>query len=144
MRQRAPRLDSRGFSLIEVMVVMTLMALAATFVGGYVFKSLSEGRVKAAKVQMSSFRQQLDDYRRLCYNYPSTDQGLEALVSKPTSAPECPAYPEGGFMKKIPKDPWDTPYDYSSDGKTYRIRSFGNNKMEGGTGDDADISSDDL
>lgn len=136
--------SEQGFSLIEVMVVLTLMALAATFVGGYIFKSLSEGRIKAAKVQMSAFKQQLEDYRRLCYTYPTSEQGLEALVSKPTQDPQCAAYPEGGFMKKIPSDPWDTPYEYTAEGTKFLIRSFGADKQPEGTGEAADITSDDI
>lgn len=137
--------NQKAFSLIEVIVVLTLMALAATFIGGQVFSRLSEGRQRAAKVQIASFKQQLADYRRLCYSYPTTEQGLQSLVSKPEGGQDCKSYPEGGFMEKLPNDPWDRPYDYEllEGGKTFRIRSYGNDGVEGGTGEDQDISTDD-
>lgn len=150
MRVRNPLIQTlkqnHGFSLVEILVGLTLLALAAAFIGTQVFDRLEEGRVTSTKIQMQSLGQILEDYRRICFNYPSTDQGLEALIAKPTGGAECKAYPENGFIKgnKVPTDAWDRPFFYESDGQKYRISSLGRDGAEGGTGSAADIKSDEL
>lgn len=131
-----------GFSLIEILVALTLLGLAGTFVAGKIFDQLHEGRVKSAYIQMNSFKARLQEFRRKCGAYPTTDQGLEALISKPSTGRECKNYPPNGFIEgdRIPLDPWDNDYDYKSDGKTFDIISFGNDGAEGGEDQDADIS----
>ena len=134
--------SQRGFSLIEILVALTLLGLAGTFVAGKIFDQLHEGRVKSAKIQMNSFKARLQEFRRKCGTYPTTDQGLEALISKPSTGRECKNYPPNGFIEgdSIPLDPWDNDYDYKSDGKTFDIISFGNDGLEGGEDQDTDIS----
>lgn len=134
--------SQRGFSLIEILVALTLLGLAGTFVAGKIFDQLHEGRVKSARIQMNSFKARLQEYRRKCGAYPTTDQGLEALISKPSTGRECKNYPPNGFIEgdSIPLDPWDNDYDYKSDGKTFDIISFGNDGIEGGEDQDTDIS----
>lgn len=131
-----------GFSLIEILVALTLLGLAGTFVAGKIFDQLHEGRVQSAKIQMNSFKARLQEFRRKCGAYPTTDQGLESLISKPTSGRECKSYPPNGFVEgqNIPLDPWDNDYVYQSDGKTLDIISYGNDGVDGGEGQDADIS----
>ncbi|MCO4792339.1 MAG: type II secretion system major pseudopilin GspG [Bacteriovoracaceae bacterium] len=131
-----------GFSLIEILVALTLLGLAGTFVAGKIFDQLHEGRVKSARIQMSSFKARLQEFRRKCGAYPTTDQGLESLISKPTSGRECKSYPPNGFIEgdAIPLDPWDNDYVYESDGKKFDIISYGNDGSEGGEDQDTDIS----
>lgn len=138
--------STKGFSLVEILVGMTLLALAAAFIGTQVFDRLEEGRVKSSKIQIQSLGQILEDYRRICFSYPSGDQGLEALVRKPGEGQDCKGYPENGFIQgnKVPVDAWDRPFFYESDGSRYRIFSLGRDGAEGGTGSAADIKSDEL
>lgn len=138
--------NEKGFSLMEILIVITLIALAGTFVANQLLDRLAEGNINGAKIQMNSFKQLLEDYRRYCNVYPSTEQGLDALVNKPTNPPECKNYPASGFISggKLPSDPWGTPYTYESDGAKYTITSLGSDLKEGGTGNAADIKSTDI
>lgn len=130
-----------GFSLIEILIALTLLGLAGTFVAGQIFQQLHEGRVQAAKIQMNNFSGLLKDYKRKCGIYPTSEQGLDALVSKPSAGRECKNYPAAGFIEdgQLPQDPWDNDYQYVSDGRTYNIFSYGNDGLEGGEGEDADV-----
>lgn len=130
-----------GFSLIEILIALTLLGLAGTFVAGKIFDSLYEGQVKSTRIQMSAVSQRLKEFRRKCGYYPTTDQGLEALVSKPTSGRECRDYPPSGFIDgdEVPRDPWDEDFVYTSDGKKFEISSYGQDREEGGEDKDADI-----
>lgn len=131
----------RGFSLIEILIALTLLALAGTFVGGKIFNSYVEGQVNSTKIQMSNLEGRLKEFRRKCGFYPTTEQGLEALVTKPTGGRECKDYPQNGFIDgdQVPKDPWDHDFIYDSDGKNYNISSLGGDGEPGGDGGDADI-----
>ena len=134
-----------GMSLIEILIVITLIAVAGSFVATRVFDSLQEGNQKAAIAQINGLKTAMEDYRRLCNNYPTTDQNLDALVAKPSSGTECPNYPASSFLPdgKIPKDAWGNPFQYESDGKKYVIWSFGKDGKEGGEGYDKDLKSND-
>jgi general secretion pathway protein G len=138
--------SEQGMSLIEILIALTLLALAGTFVGGRVFENLQEGKVQTAKIQMKSLADRLKEFRRDCNTYPTTDQGFDALIEKPTGGRECKRYAPGGYIEggKIPLDPWDNEYIYESDGKTFTIISLGADNAEGGEGVDADINSKDL
>jgi general secretion pathway protein G len=138
--------SQQGLSLIEILIALTLLALAGTFVGGRVFENLQEGKVQTAKIQIKSISERLKEFRRDCNYLPTTDQGLDALIDKPTGGRECKRYAPGGYIEggKIPQDPWDNEYIYESDGKTFEIKSLGADNAEGGEGVDADISSRDL
>ncbi|MGZ6290537.1 MAG: type II secretion system major pseudopilin GspG [Bdellovibrionota bacterium] len=145
-RERVLLQNQQGFSLIEILIVMSLIAIAGTFVMNKLFDRMAEGNIKAAQIQISGFKGLLEDYRRYCNQYPTSDQGLEALVSKPTTAPDCPNYPSSGFLgsgSKVPVDPWGTPYVYESDGKTVLITSYGADRKADGEGYDKDIKSSD-
>ena len=131
--------SNSGFSLLEILIALTLMGIAATFVAGKVFENLHEGKVQAAKIQMQGLSQRLQEFRRHCGFYPTTDQGLEALVTKP-GGKECKRYQPGGYIDgEVPLDPWDNPYSYSSDGTTFDIKCLGSDGVEGGDGDGQDI-----
>ena len=138
--------NQKGFSLIEILIALTLLALAGTFVGGQVFDNLQEGKVQTCKIQIKSISDRLKEFRRDCGYYPTTDQGMDALIEKPTGGRECKRYAPSGYIEggKVPLDPWDGEYIYESDGKTFSIISLGNDGVEGGEGFDADINSKDI
>lgn len=133
--------NQKGFSLIEILIALTLLAVAGTFVVGRFMDSLHEGQVKSTKIQMSNLDARLKEFRRKCGFYPTSEQGLESLVTKPTGGRECKDYPANGFIEGegIPKDPWENDYIYESDGKTFNISSLGPDGEAGGEGNDADI-----
>lgn len=138
--------SQRGMSLVEILIALTLLGIAGTFVVGQVFQSLEEGRVSSAKIQIQKLGEILRDYRRKCGMYPTTEQGLDALINAPTTGKTCKRYPPNGFIDgKVPVDPWETEFIYESDGKRYEIISLGADLAEGGEeGFDKDISSKDL
>ncbi len=135
-----------GMSLIEILIALTLLALAGTFVGGRVFEQLQEGKVSSAKIQIKSIADRLKEFRRDCNYLPTSDMGLDALVNKPEGGREFKRYAPGGYIEggKVPLDPWDNEFIYESDGKTFEIKSLGADNAEGGEESDADISSKDL
>lgn len=138
--------SQQGMSLIEILIALTLLALAGTFVGGRVFENLQEGKVQTAKIQIKSLSDRLKEFRRDCNFYPGTEMGLDALVEKPVGGRECKRYAPGGYIEggKVPLDPWDAEYIYESDGRTFTIISLGADNAEGGEGVDADINSNNL
>ena len=115
-----------GMSLIEILIALTLLALAGTFVGGRVFEQLQEGKVSSAKIQIKSLSDRLKEFRRDCNFLPTTDMGLDALIDKPQGGRECKRYAPGGYIEggKVPLDPWDQEFIYESDGKTFTIISL--------------------
>ena len=135
--------SSRGFSLIEILISLTLLGLAAAFVTGRVMDSLAEGKIQAARIQMAALSDRLKEFKRHCNFYPNSSQGLEALISKPLSGRECKRYRKGGYLEdgaEIPLDPWDSEYFYESDGRTFNITSLGQDGLEGGEEFDEDVS----
>ncbi len=133
--------NARGFSLIEILIALALLAMAGTFVGGRIYQSYQEGLVNSARIQMNNLADRLKEFRRSCHYYPGTEQGLEALVTKPSGGRECKRYVPGGYIEggQVPNDPWDSPFEYESDGKSFNIWSLGADGMEGGDEADADI-----
>lgn len=138
--------DVRGMTLIEIMVVITILGLIATVVTVNVLDRLDEAKVSTAKTQMRGFEEALDAYRRDSGSYPGTEQGLTALVERPSVGKLPKKYPPKGYLKggRIPKDPFDCDYQYYSpglQGHEYEIYSLGRDCQEGGEGLDADIPS---
>ena len=133
--------NQKGFSLIEILIALTLLAVAGTFVVGRFMDTLHEGQVKSTKIQMNGLDARLKEFRRKCGFYPTTEQGLESLMTKPTGGRECKDYPTNGFIdgESVPKDPWDNDFIYESDGKTFNIYSYGPDGEAGGEGNDVDI-----
>jgi general secretion pathway protein G len=131
----------RGFTLVEILVVITIIALIMSLVGPRVLNYLTESKVKAAKIQMQSFSSALDLLYLDTGRYPSSAEGLTALV-KPTSAM---AGWNGPYLKggSVPNDPWGKPYVYRSPAERskFEIMSYGADGQEGGTGTAADITS---
>ena len=137
-RSRAHR--QRGFTLVEMLVVITIIALIMSLVGPRVLNYLTESKVKAARIQIQSFSSALDLLFLDTGRYPSSADGLVALV-KPTSS--LPGW-NGPYLKggSLPNDPWGKPYVYRSPAErsAYEIVSYGADGQEGGTGTAADIS----
>lgn len=132
-----------GFTLIEIMVVLAILAGLVAMVAPNIIGEAGAARVKTAKAEMSNISQALDMYKLDNFTYPSTAQGLEALVSKPSGSPEPKNYKANGYMKKLPIDPWGNPYIYSSKQGQFEIISLGSDGEEGGSDDATDISSKD-
>lgn len=122
-----------GFSLMEILIALALMSIALGFVGSKLFEQFQSGKVDAANIQMKTLAGVLKDYRRDCNFYPTTDQGLDALINKPTGGKECKRYRPSGYLEAtdVPVDPWDNEYIYESDGKEFNLSSFGPDAEEG-------------
>lgn len=132
----------RGFTLIEIMVVLVILGLLIAIVAPNIVGRGDEARVTAAEAQMRSISNALDLYRLDNSHYPSTQQGLEALVSQPSGTPEPRNWNPDGYMKTVPQDPWGQEYQYISPGTEgpYDLFSYGSDGQKGGEGDAADIS----
>lgn len=133
----------KGFTLIELMVVLVILGIIIGLVVPNVVGRGDEARVTAAETDIKTIGQALEMYRLHNSHYPSTDQGLEALVSKPSGSPE-PKNWRGPYLSSMPDDPWDNPYGYINDGSIPEIISFGADGNEGGDGLNQDISSTNL
>lgn len=144
--KRSSRLGWRiqaGFTLIEVMVVVIILGILAAIVVPQVMDKPDQARVTKAKSDIRALESALNLYKLDNFVYPSTDQGLEALVSKPGAAPEPKNWKQ--YMPRLPKDPWGEPYQYSSpDGSNVEIISLGADAVVGGEGPAADIKNSEL
>ena len=132
---------SRGFTLIEIMVVIVILGVLAALVVPKVMSRPDEARVVAARQDIASLMQALKLYRLDNRRYPTTEQGLAALVTKPTLAPVPEGWKSGGYVERLPLDPWSKPYQYLNPGLRGEIDvfSFGADGVAGGEGSDADI-----
>jgi len=139
---RAPHASrGRGFTLIEVMVVVAILAILAAVVVPRIMDEPGKARQARAQQDIRAIENALDMYRLDNFRYPSSDQGLEALVEAPGSGPEPPNYKEGGYLRSLPEDPWGNPYQYANPGEHGEIDvySLGANGRPGGEGEDAVI-----
>ena len=130
-----------GFTLSEVMVVIAIIGIMATLIVPQIMNKPNEARVIAAKQDISSIVQALKLYRLDNSRYPTTEQGLSALVAKPTSEPIPQNWKPNGYVDRLPKDPWGFAYQYSNPGTRAEIDVFslGADNKPGGTGFDADL-----
>jgi len=142
-RRSAHCLAQRGFTLIEIMVVVVILGILAALVAPKLMGRTDDARRVAAKQDVATLMQGLKLYRLDNQRYPTTEQGLQALVAKPASGPEASGWKTGGYLDKLPKDPWGTPYLYLSPGIRGEIDVFslGADGQAGGDGNDADIGS---
>lgn len=133
----------RGFTLLEVMVVVVILGILAALVVPKIISRPDEARAIAAKQDIASLMQALKLYRLDNQRYPSTEQGLQALVARPTAPPLAPNWKAGGYVERLPKDPWGNPYQYLNPGVRGEIDVFstGADGAPGGEGNDADIGS---
>jgi general secretion pathway protein G len=147
IRQRQQRLRRRasggeaGFTLVEILVVITIIGLIMALVGPRVLNYLAESKVKAARIQVESFASSLDLFYLDAGRYPTTSEGLAALAARPGAAETW----NGPYLRTgtVPNDPWGHPYVYRSPGEhgPYDIVSYGADGQQGGTGTAADIES---
>lgn len=134
---------ARGFTLIEIMIVVVIIAILAAVVIPRILDRPDQARVTAAKADIAIIMQQLKLYRLDNAAYPSTDQGLQALTVKPTTTPAPMNWKTGGYLEKLPNDPWGRPYQYLNPGLKGEIDIFslGADGQPGGEGNNADIGS---
>ncbi len=150
MRRRGSALrlliGERGITFIEIIVVIIVMGILATFVAPKIFSWVDEARRSQAKNQTASFTSALQLFYIDNGFYPSTEQGLDALVSAPTVGRLPTNYRPRGYIEKVPPDPWGNPYVYErlDEDQSYEILSYGADGKPGGEENDEDISSKDL
>lgn len=129
----------RGFTLLELLVVMVIIGLLASYVAPKYFSQVGKSEAKAAQAQIDALEKALDQYRLDTGHYPATEQGLAALVTRPSNEPKW----QGPYLKKaVPPDPWGKPYVYMYPGERAELDlySYGKDGQPGGTGESADIT----
>ena len=109
---RVRQVTQKGFTLIEIMVVVVILGILAAAIVPNIMSRPEQARIEKARHDISSLEAALNIYKLDNYHYPSTDQGLEALVSKPSGSPQPRNYKNNGYIKKLNKDPWGNPYLY--------------------------------
>jgi general secretion pathway protein G len=137
--------QKHGFTLIEIMVVIVILAMLAALVGPKLMGRTDDAKITDARVQIKNIETALKLYKLDNGSYPSTEQTLSALVTKPTAGVIPKNYKDGGYLesKKIPKDPWGNDYLYISPGEhgDYDLFSYGSDGAKGGDGKNSDITS---
>ncbi len=134
--------ENAGFTLIEIMAVVLIIGLLSTIVGVSIFAQVDKGRITATSVQIANLESVLELYRMDNARYPTTEQGLDALVNEPDDAR---SYPPGGYLQKrrVPEDPWGNAYEYEQPGQnnshSFDLWSYGADGKSGGEDVDADI-----
>lgn len=141
VRALAGRRDQRGFTLIEILVVVAIIAIFATVVALNVSGEVPKAKVTKAKSDISAIESALDQYKMDNSVYPSTDQGIQSLIQPPAGGRVPKHYRDGGYIKRLPTDPWGNPYGYASPGVhgDVDIWSYGADGAPGGEGPDAEI-----
>ena len=140
---RLRRGPARGFTLIEIMVVVVILAILATLVAPQILGRIDDARVTKAKNDLRMYESALDLYKLDNFKYPTTEQGLDALVHKPND-PTLTNYRMEGYVKQLAKDPWGRDYMYvapGTNGAPYDLYTLGADGQVGGEGVDADINS---
>jgi len=140
--------DRSGFTLIEILVVLVILGVLASFIAPKIMSRPEEAKRTKAKLEIKSLETAIKMYKLDNGSYPSTEQGLEALVNPPSSGKRTDTYRQGGYIEKgkVGKDPWGTNYIYLSPGRQgdFDIISYGADGEPGGNGNDADISNQDI
>ncbi|BAU76730.1 type II secretion system major pseudopilin GspG [Metapseudomonas furukawaii] len=139
--------QQRGFTLIEIMVVVVILGVLAALVVPQIMSRPDQAKATAARSDIKSIAMALDIYKLDNHGYPTTQQGLPALVSKPGGTPAPRNWNPDGYLKRLPLDPWGRPYQYlapGSHGNAYDLYSFGADGQAGGEGVNAEIGNWDL
>ncbi len=136
----------RGFTLIEIIVVVVIIGLLAAVIAPNIFGQVEEARVKKALSDIRAIESALNLYRLDNFNYPTTEQGLQALVNKPSGSPEAKNWRKGGYLARMPQDPWKNEYQYVSPGANgeFDLFTFGADSKLGGEDQNKDLSTADL
>ena len=134
-----PAYFRQGFTLIEIMVVVVILGILAALIAPNVIGRIDEAHVTAARNDIRTIESALQLYRMDNFRYPSTEEGIDALVNKPND-PDI-KWPEGGYIPRLPQDPWNRPYLYLQPGNNgvYDLYTFGRDGQQGGEGSDGDI-----
>jgi general secretion pathway protein G len=140
---RMQRRRQGGFTLVEIMVVVVIIGILGMLVVPKLLGRTGEARVTAARTDIATLMQSLKLYKLDNQRYPTTEQGLQSLVQKPTAGPAANGWKEGGYLEKLPKDPWGNNYQYLSPGLHGEVDVFslGADGQPGGAGEDADVGS---
>nr|WP_241241946.1 type II secretion system major pseudopilin GspG [Sphingobium algorifonticola] len=140
------RSAEHGFTLVELLVVIVIIGLLATIVAINVIPATDQARVEKAKADVATIEQALDQYRLDNLNYPGATEGLQALLTPPATLAQPARYRRGGYIKKLPDDPWGRAYRYAVPGRKgpFDIYSLGADGQPGGEGDNADIYSSEI
>ncbi len=133
-----------GFTLIEILVVVMILGLLISLAAPRLIGRTDDAKVVKAKADISAIEQALNLYKLDSGNYPTSEQGLEALVEEPTRGEIPRNWRQDGYLERVPSDPWDNDFLFASDGRTYVLRSLGADGKEGGDGYDQDIDSRDF
>lgn len=141
-RGRRPRRARQGLTLVEMIVVLVIIAVVAVMIVPNVIGRPDEARVTVAKSDLKAVAAALRMYRLDNGDYPTTEQGLRALVERPTAAPVPANWSAEGYLTEMPRDPWGRDYVYRSPGRTgaFDLISYGKDGKEGGEGLDADLT----
>ncbi|MBY6092512.1 type II secretion system major pseudopilin GspG [Maritimibacter alkaliphilus] len=142
-RPERPRKGDEGFSLLELMVVVVILSVLALVIVPRVIDRPDQARVARARADLAAISSAVNLYRLDNFRYPTTEQGLAALVTPPTTDPVPQNWATNGYMDRMPVDPWGTDYQYLSPGVhgDFDVFSFGADGVTGGSGVDADIGS---
>jgi general secretion pathway protein G len=138
---KAKHKNEEGFTLVELMVVIVILGLLATIVAINVLPATGRANTEKARADIATIEQALEMYRLDNLTYPSPTDGLQSLVAPPPGLSQPQRYRQGGYIKRLPDDPWGNPYRYSFPGRqsAFDVFSLGGDNKEGGEGENADI-----
>ncbi len=145
--RRTKHQSMRGFTLIEIIVVVVIIGLLAAVIAPNIFGQVEKARLNRALSDLRALESSLNLYRLDNFNYPTTEQGLQALVSKPSGSPEAKNWKKGGYIPRMPLDPWGNEYQYvypGTSGGEFDLFTYGADGKVGGEDNNKDLSTADL